>query len=254
MATVITHFYNEEYLLPRWLEHHKKYFTNGVLIDYASTDNSVAICREICPTWQIFQSGFPEFDAANCDYEVMFYERQMRGWRIALTVTEFLVGDPLKLMFDTEARVQWYIPGIRFTKWDPDGILDDRPLWEQITTGVSPEVNPIAHSCRSLHNFNDINYKNADGSATAAGRHYNPPNTYDAMIFHYAHCIVGEPMLKRRLQVQHKVSLQNRREGLGTHHYFDAGGLNRENLYQMHHQFIAQGESDCSSYINRVIK
>ena len=49
--TVLTHFYNEEYLLPWWLDHHKKYFDHGILIDYASTDKSVEIIKEICPTW-----------------------------------------------------------------------------------------------------------------------------------------------------------------------------------------------------------
>ena len=51
--TVVTHFFNEEYLLPWWLEHHKKYFDHGVMIDYNSTDSSVEIIKKICPTWTI---------------------------------------------------------------------------------------------------------------------------------------------------------------------------------------------------------
>ncbi len=49
--TIISHFYNEEYLLPWWLEHHKKYFNHGIMINYASTDNSVSIIKQICPDW-----------------------------------------------------------------------------------------------------------------------------------------------------------------------------------------------------------
>ena len=45
--TIISHFYNEEYLLPFWLNHHKKYFTNAIMIDYDSTDNSVDIIKKI---------------------------------------------------------------------------------------------------------------------------------------------------------------------------------------------------------------
>jgi len=254
MRTIITHFYNEEYLLPRWLEHHKKYFNDGVLIDYGSTDRSVEICREICPTWQVFPSGYQYFDAEDCDREVMFYERQIPGWRIALTVTEFLMAkDPVSFMPEIGARMQWLIPGIRFTKWDPDGTLDpNKPLWEQISTGVSYHTNIRAHSCRSLHNFNDINYRNADGGGVAAGRHFLYPNTDDILIFHYAHAIVGEPMLKRRLQIQTKISTHDRDAELGKHHFIDENGLNRENLEILHKELISLEETDCSDYIKRM--
>lgn len=245
MRTVITHFYNEEYLLPRWLEHHKKYFDFGICIDYASTDRSVEIIKDICPTWQIFSSGNQYFDASKCDSEIEFYERQIPGWRIALTVTEFLVGDVNKLLVDTTARMQWYIPGIRFTEWDPDGQLDSRPLWEQLTKGVHYNTDPLAHQCRSLHNFNDIKY--------TTGRHFLPHNTEDACIFHYAHCIVGEPMVKRRLQIQHKISEIDKIKRLGTHHYIDTNGMDISKLEMMHKQWLVLGESDCSEIINRLI-
>lgn len=246
MKTVITHFYNEEYLLPRWLEHHKKYFDFGICIDYASTDRSVEIIRDICPTWQIFSSGNQYFDAAKCDYEIEFYERQISGWRIALTVTEFLVGDVNKLFVDTTARMQWYIPGIRFTEWNPDGQLDSRPLWEQLTKGVHYNTDPLAHQCRSLHNFNDIKY--------TTGRHFLPHNTEDACIFHYAHCIVGEPMVKRRLQIQHKIPEIDKIKRLGTHHYIDTNGMDISKLEMMHKQWLTLGESDCIETINKLKK
>lgn len=248
MKTIITHFYNEEYLLPWWLEHHKKYFDFGILIDYASTDNSVAICKEICPHWQIFPSGNKDFDSSDLNYEVMFYERQLSGYRIALTVTEFLVGDVNSLFLDTNARVQWYIPGIRFTHWDPAGKLDtSKPLWEQLRNGIHYKTDPVAHQCRSLHNFNDIQYE--------PGRHYLPLNTEEACVFHYAHCIVGEPMLKRRLQVQHKMSTSDKVKHIGSHHFYNLEhGLNIHNLHEMHHNFINIGESDCSETIDRLTK
>jgi hypothetical protein len=247
VKTVITHFYNEEYLLPWWLEHHKKIFDFGILIDYASTDRSVEICREICPHWQVFPSGNAEFDSSLLDREVEFYERQISGWRIALTTTEFLVGDINKLFIDTKARAQWYIPGIRFTSWNPDGTLDtNKPLWNQIHTGVHYTTDPIAHQCRSLHNFNDIKYE--------PGRHYLPHNTEDACIFHYAHCIIGKPMIDRRLQIQNKMSQSDKEKGLGTHHYYNKDvGMNLESLQHMHFSFIRLGETDCSETISKLV-
>ena len=68
--TIISHFYNEEYLLPFWLKHHSKMFDHGILIDYNSTDRSVDIIREICPTWEIIDSRNELFDAVLIDKEV----------------------------------------------------------------------------------------------------------------------------------------------------------------------------------------
>lgn len=244
MKTIITHFYNEEYLLPWWLEHHKKYFDFGVLIDYASTDNSVNIIKEICPHWQVVPSIYREFDSSLQNEEIIFYESQLTGWRIALTVTEFIVGNLNKLMHTLEGRHQWLIPGIRFTSWDPYGKLNkDEPLWNQIKTGISYYDNPIAHQCRSLHNFNDIKYE--------PGRHFLPNNTTEAFIFHYAHCIIGEEMVKRRLQIQNKISVNDRSQGLGTHHYYDEYGMDLVKLEQMHKEWISIGETDCSDIIKK---
>ena len=124
MKTIITHFYNEEYLLPWWLEHHKKYFDFGILIDYDSTDRSVEICKEICPTWQVVKSINKEFDAWQIDAEVMAYEKQFVGWRIVLNVTEFIVGSLDEMMHDKTEPSQYLIPAITFFDWNPNGTLD----------------------------------------------------------------------------------------------------------------------------------
>ena len=245
MKSVLMHFYNEEYLLPRWLEHHKKIFDFGVLIDYGSTDNSVAICKEICPNWQVMPTRNAYFDARACDLEIMFYERQIPGCRIALTATEFLVGDVNQLVNEDPKRQQHIIPGIRFTKWDPLGTLDtNKPLWEQIKTGVSYHDDYIAHQGRSFHNYKDIDYP--------TGRHFGPYTTENVLVFHYAHCIVGKEMIKRRMQIQHKVSPFDREKGIGNHHYVDNNGLTFNRLYDMHKEFIAVNERDCSEYIDRI--
>jgi hypothetical protein len=97
MKTIISHFYNEEYLLPWWLKHHKQFFDHGIMIDYHSTDNSVNIIKEICPTWEVVESKNKEFDAAEVDVEVMEIESKLDGWRIVLNTTEFLIGDFEKL-------------------------------------------------------------------------------------------------------------------------------------------------------------
>ena len=93
-ATVIAHMYNEEYLLPFWLRHHLPMFQHGIIIDYASTDRSVEIVKEICPTWVVIQSRNDTFDLKAEDAEVMDIETTIpAGFKITLTIAEFLVVD-----------------------------------------------------------------------------------------------------------------------------------------------------------------
>ena len=91
-ATVLCHFYNEEYLLPFWLKHHHSIFTHGIMIDYHSTDKSVEIIKELCPTWEIRTTKNEMFDAYLVDKEVMEIEETLIGFKIVLNVTEFIVA------------------------------------------------------------------------------------------------------------------------------------------------------------------
>ena len=71
MRTVICHFYNESYLLPWWLDHHKKIFNHGIMINHRSSDSSVDIIKTITPQWDIVDTLLSEFDAFMTDLEVM---------------------------------------------------------------------------------------------------------------------------------------------------------------------------------------
>jgi hypothetical protein len=91
MKTVISHFYNEAYLLPWWLKHHRDMFDHGIMINHGSTDESADIVREYVPHWRLVNSTLTYFNAFLNDLEVMNYEKELPGWKIALNTTEFLV-------------------------------------------------------------------------------------------------------------------------------------------------------------------
>ena len=74
--TIVSHFYNEEYLLPWWLSHHKNHFDYGIMIDYNSTDKSKEIIEEICPHWKIVKTKNEYFDSDIIDREVEEYEKK----------------------------------------------------------------------------------------------------------------------------------------------------------------------------------
>jgi hypothetical protein len=61
------------------------------MIDYHSTDKSVEIIKELCPTWEIRTTKNEMFDAHLVDKEVMEIEDTLFGFKIALNVTEFII-------------------------------------------------------------------------------------------------------------------------------------------------------------------
>jgi hypothetical protein len=247
-STIITHFFNEEYLLPWWLEHHKKIFDYGILIDYASTDNSVNIIKEICPNWLIVPSIHKEFDSKLQNDEIQYWENRIEGWRIALNITEFLVGNINDTFVTSYQRLQYLIPSISFFDWDPTGNLDrSKPLWEQKKYGVSYETdfhNLPGRWSRSLHNFNDIVYER--------GRHFTQGwNTVNPLIFHYANCISSPEMLHRRLHLQTKISMSDIQNHRGWQHTNFGRGLTIESI-QEYNNSHAHKISDCSNFIHNV--
>lgn len=99
---VLSHIFNEEYLLPFWLEHHRDLFDHGIIIDYYSTDRSIEIINSMCPTWEIVKTknmtedGRPNFQAELVDNEVKEIEERINGFKICLNTTEFMMIDKTK--------------------------------------------------------------------------------------------------------------------------------------------------------------
>ncbi|MBA2125614.1 hypothetical protein DLM45_05165 [Hyphomicrobium methylovorum] len=138
---VISHFFNEAYLLPWWLKHHRDIFDHGVLIDYASTDGSADICRSLVPGWEVVQSENASFAAIMCDFEVMKHEQRFPGaWKLVLNTTEFFVAPGLEKM--ERLLVQHDMTGVRLPgavmiDTEPDVAPDPAlPLVQQKSSGI----------------------------------------------------------------------------------------------------------------------
>jgi predicted O-methyltransferase YrrM len=210
--TVLCHFYNEEYLLPWWLNHHKQIFDHGVMINYASTDRSCEIIREICPSWDIIDSRNPDFEPFGVDFEVMDIERQITGWKTCLNITEFLVGD-YSILDNATENTQFIAPVFTFIDTDREREPDyDKPIWAQKTHGFSWKDQINERSPRSIHNY-DFRY-------SVPGRHCASHNTEQLAIFYFGWCPFSPGLLHRKLQVQTRLPASARAARMGTHHVF----------------------------------
>jgi hypothetical protein len=245
--TVTLHFYNEEYMLPWWLNHHKKYFDHGVLINYHSTDRSVEVIKEICPDWDIVTSRNQDFGVTGLDNEIMDIEANIDGWRMSLSVTEFLVGD--YSLMDNVPNSQLICPTVTFFDWNPTGSMDHNvELWNQNSKVISYHTDPHFRIARSAHNF-PIKYP-------IGGRHFKPDriNTHDLVVFHFGNCITSPEMLSRRLQIQHRIPQSDKQNRWGHNHFgwFAEDRVLTEERLAEHYEQEKHKITEASEFINKL--
>jgi|DEB19_MinimDraft_3_1074340.scaffolds.fasta_scaffold42494_2 hypothetical protein len=197
--TLISHFYNEEYLLPWFLNHHKKIFDHGIMIDYHSTDSSCDIIRTICPDWEIIKSKNQYFDPQPVDNEVVEIESRIDGWKICLNVTEQIIGN-YEIM--TTDGGQHLLPNFFFVDLTREEELDySIPLYYQKKDGFAFFDNNgslFSERCsRSIHT-GTVSYP-------GAGRHFTHYTTDELVIFYYGWCPFNEKAINRKLGMSVKV-------------------------------------------------
>lgn len=240
--TVISHFYNEEYLLPHWLNHHKKIFDHGILIDYDSTDNSVSIIKEICPTWTIVKSKNEYFESRAIDREVMEYEVHIDGFKICLNTTEFVLGNFSSLR-DVKDITKIKIP--QFCMVDPDymeGKAIEKDLIKERTFGTHYNVYD-PRLCRLLHN--DVHGRYDTDASAPHGRHFPNPNTNDFIILWYGFSPWTDELIKRRLQIATRIPDSDKPVAV-THFY------NKNELYSWFKDW-QRSTTDLSGEINKFL-
>lgn len=244
--TLLCHFYNEEYMLPWFLNHHKQIFDHGVMIDYHSTDHSREIIKSICPTWDIVTSRNPNFQADTIDTEVNDIEATIQGWKICLNVTEQLIGDYSVL---NTAPDELYVPSIFMVDCDRERTVDPSvPLYKQKFDGFSfkdSDQNFLERRSRRLHRTNKPYPTQSTQECMAPGRHYNMYSDADLAILYYGWCPMDEGGFARKLQIQTQIPLIDRQRGWGYHHI-----TNKETLtYRLENEFIPRAR-DISKEIN----
>lgn len=233
MRTVISHFYNESYLLPWWLKHHKKMFDYGVMINHGSTDDSVEIIKELAPHWRIVNSALTNFNAYLTDFEVMSYEKELPGWKIALNTTEFLLStvdlEVAEQFLESEGRIGASCSGyIIVDNLSITNIKDDFSLVSQLNWGFNDNNADIDAEKRIAMNLTSFPARNRFYHKNTVGMYYPGRHTSfhddsklrlnDLIIFHYAFSPWNEKMLERKQQIISKLDLDDLKRGWGMQH------------------------------------
>jgi len=235
--TIISHIFNEEYLLPFWLEHHKQHFDHGIIIDYYSTDRSVEIINKICPTWSVIKTkninedGSPNFDARMVDAEINEIERTINGYKICLNTTEFLMTDKSKDDFINSLSKNLYYHikshSIMTTKKNnyPRNTIEFFEDIELLKTTIefSGDINLLNklyyRGHRILHSNPDCIY--------ATGRHARQGNSEENVYITNVFILwaglypTNHKIIERKLQIQNNIPQTDKNWGLGIQHMID---------------------------------
>jgi hypothetical protein len=248
MKTILCHFFNEEYLLPWWLNHHKQFFDHGIMINYASTDNSVDIIKKICPTWEIINSRNTIFAGSLIDNEVYDIENaKVKDWRICLNVTEFLLGD-YKSLLENQDRKKYLINCLTIvdTKEEREStdINFNLPLFNQFTHGLNINDSMLENGSRRLCNYTDKYTK---------GRHYKSiTDNCPFIILKYKFAPMTSEFLKRKLQIQTKMPVGDPHLFRQGDYHTDFGrGLTKEKLIEIYKKYKTE---DVSEIIDKFLK
>jgi hypothetical protein len=224
MTTLISHVYNEEFLLPFFIEQHYSKFDHGIILDFGSTDNSKSIIEKLAPKWQIIDCSEYLFDAIKLDNLITDLESDIQGICITLTVTEFLIGDPrlvskeviiptvslLRLPEDPEIRL-----GQKFHEVYKNGIFPFHPQLHSETEWMARKKGRRISVLRSPY---------------PRGRHFDLLGDSLLLIYRVSNCLANEHMIKRRLQIQNKIPDSDKALGYGVQHTDYGKELTQESL------------------------
>ena len=231
-TTVLTNIFNEEYLLPFWLNHHKDMFDHGIIIDYRSTDKSVEICKAICPSWDIITTRNSHFGAKIIDEEFMDIEKGIEGIKIVLNTTEFLFSE--KNIKDV------FIPYLNSPKslsincYSPYSLkeYDIKNNYELFNNLLNEDI--VFHAdrdTRQIHNFLHGNY--------TIGRHstHNPKTPVSDMhVIWLGYYPMNEKLLARKLQIQNNIPQSDKDARAGFQHLFP-----KETLLEINNKKASSG-------------
>lgn len=255
MITVISHIFNEEYLLPFWLEHHMNIFDHGIIIDYCSTDRSVEIIHKYCPTWEIIKTrnlnadGSPNFKAHLVDIEVSDIESRIDGYKICLNTTEFMfLTKPKEEIMNILTTNLYYGVGIHHVMNKKQNFYPKNAV--EFLKGI--ELIGLANQERGhrfLHSNKRIHY--------TPGRHNHYTNNPRNNIYNHKLFFIlwtkfypcNKNMFERKLQIQQNIPQSDKDNGFGYQHI-----TNFQKLYNEYNVDITTHVSNIQNYIPYITK
>jgi nucleoside-diphosphate-sugar epimerase len=240
-VVMVSHFYNEQFLMPQFIQNHAPMFDEVILINQGSTDDSLKIIQsQAPPSWKVINSSLTmdqPFRADKVDMEVMAAENSLCAdcWKISLTSTEFLVHRKLRSYLAEihleQVRIMkfpdlWMVGSERSPYNASIALPFQRAVFSTGTT-LSNTYQPREFS-RRIHRIPDLTYN--------IGRHFTSHDSEilpdlewipHGILLKYKHTPWPE-IMARKLQIGKRIPPEHLANGWGVHHALDFEGLENE--------------------------
>jgi len=247
-VAMITHFYNEEFLLPQFIRHHSSMFDKVILINQQSTDKSERIiASEAPPSWIVVPSTSETFSADQIDAQIMGLEQTVfkDNWKVALTVTEFLVHPNLREHLD---KLDNYMPSQSiFMINDLWMVGNDESVYNphmslprqrsRYSLGSTSVYSGREYS-RRMHKHEDLVYTTGRHSTSKDGSIF-PGQAYleHGMIMKFKYT-PWPGIVARKLQIGSRIPDEHIAKGWGTQHQLDKPNLDLARDQEMQNRVI----------------
>jgi hypothetical protein len=165
--TIISHIWNDSFLLPYFIRHYLPLCDRAVIVDYDSVDASRDIVKEMAPEWEFRQTCNRYYGAEANAAEIKEIEQEFSGWRFVANVTEFLIHEDLRAFLRDNEQ-----PGGRQAIWSYDVRAFEHPSEIAIPVTDEPLYVQRRFGYHGADNRRGRMIHRADhGHFTCAGRH-----------------------------------------------------------------------------------
>lgn len=217
--TVLTNVYNEEYLMPFWLEHHRTMFDHGIVFDWGCTDRSLDIVREMCPTWEIKKAidshpskRLEKFDAFENDVLFMYAEMELEGYKVVLNTTEFIMS-PQPLRSYLAESTDCYYPLKSFIALSLQEVQNPTTRRE-LFDGIE-RVERDVRGFRMVHSWKHGQYSLGRHEVTLPVTEWIEP-----FVLWFGNYPWNQRIIERGLQIKDKIPDSDYEKGVSYHHRF----------------------------------
>jgi hypothetical protein len=220
--TLYTICYNEEIIIPFFIEHYKKFVNKIVVYDNYSTDNS----RKILSSYTDINIIIKDYDSQNQIRDDLYLEIKNNCWKednsdfvIICDMDEFIYSENLIDFFNLNSNYDAFIPYGYEMVSDVLPDVKNLNIFSQIGYGV-PFTNYSKLCIFKPNKVKEINYE--------AGCHYNdiiPKNLLiynqtDLKLLHYKHLNLNY-VINKHLNYKERLSINNIEQNWGVHYTWD---------------------------------
>lgn len=221
MITIYTLTYNEEFMLPFFIEHYRALFPgcNIVVYDNESTDRTRQIAKDNGCEVRLNQTMGQLSDARYLAIKNNCWKTADTDWVLVADCDELCCITEKQLM--EEATMETTL--ISFDGYNMVNMHDDMDL-HGINHGVRAKSYDKTY-CFNKQHIQEINYHMGCHTSSPVGNLIKSLGTY--FCFHYKY-INADYMVKRHAQFAARLSEENKAKGYGGHYQYPEGQIREE--------------------------